>query len=260
MKKILAVLLLTGIIHTMPVWAMGEAFAFQGAGCGQECSTCHTLSKDEAKKLIKADAFKVDVTGIRMAPVKGLWEIEAAREGQRIIIYVDFAKKYLVEAKFIPLEQLGKPAELKKVDPAKIPLNDAVVMGNPMAATKVIVFDDPDCPFCKKLHEEIKKILKQRKDIAFYIKLYPLVDIHPDAYEKSKTIVCKKSAALLDDAFAGKKLPKPNCDTKEVDETIKLAKGLGITGTPAIIFPDGRLVPGYMAAPELLKLLEEKPQ
>ncbi len=256
MKKILAVLLLTGIIYTMPLWAMDTAFAFQGAGCGQDCTTCHTLSKDEAKKLIKADVFKADVADVRMAPVKGLWEIEAVREGQKFIIYVDFAKKYLVEGKFTPLEQIGKPPELKKVDLSKIPLADAVIMGNPMAAKKVIVFDDPDCPYCKKLHEEIKKILETRKDIAFYIKLFPL-DIHPDAYEKSKTIICnKKSAKLLDDAFAGKKLPKPDCEAKEVDENIKLAKSLGISGTPAIIFPDGRLLPGYMEGPALLKMLE----
>jgi len=259
MKKILAVLLLTGVIHTMPVWAMDTAFAFQGAGCGQDCKSCHSLSKDEAKKLIKADAFKADVTDIRMAPVKGLWEIEAAREGQKFILYVDFAKKYLVEAKFTPLEQIGKPPELKKVDLAKIPLSDAVIMGNPMAAKRLIVFDDPDCPYCKKLHEEIKKILEQRKDIAFYIKLFPL-DIHPEAYEKSKAIICnKKSVKLLDDAFAGKKLPKSNCATKEVDENIKLGKSLGITGTPTIIFPDGRLLPGYLEAPRLIELLE-KPQ
>ncbi|MBI5875238.1 MAG: DsbC family protein [Deltaproteobacteria bacterium] len=256
MKKFFLILFFTFLAPAVTVQAMGEAFAFQGAGCGQDCKSCHSLSKDEAKKLIKADAFKADVTDIRMAPVKGLWEIEAVREGQKFIIYVDFAKKYLVEGKFTPLEQIGKPPELKKVDLSKIPLTDAVIMGNPMAAKKIIVFDDPDCPYCKKLHEEIKKILETRKDIAFYIKLFPL-DIHPEAYEKSKAIICnKKSVKLLDDAFAGKKLPKSTCETKEVAETIKLGKSIGITGTPTIIFPDGRLLPGYMEGPALLKMLE----
>jgi thiol:disulfide interchange protein DsbC len=256
MKKVLAFFLIIGLIHTMPFWATDEAFAFQGQGCGQECSTCHTLSKDEAKKLIKADAFKADVSDIKMSPVKGLWEVEVTREGKKIAIYIDFAKKYLVEGKFTLLAQLGKPPELKKVNFSQIPLADAVIMGDPKAKTKVIVFDDPDCPYCKKLHEEIKKILETRKDIAFYIKLFPL-DIHPEAYEKSKSIICnKKSVKLLDDAFAGKKLPQSDCETKEVDENIKLGKSLGITGTPTIIFPDGRLLPGYVEAQTLLRLLE----
>lgn len=256
MKKKLIVLLLVIFAQAVPGLAAENAFAFQGQGCGQDCKSCHTLTKDEAKKLIKADKFNADVSDIKMSPVKGLWEVEVTKEGQKFNIYIDFAKKYLVEGKFTPLEQVGKPPELKKVDLFKIPLTDAVIMGNPMAAKKIIVFDDPDCPYCKKLHEEIKKILETRKDIAFYIKLFPL-DIHPEAYEKSKTIICnKKSAKLLDDAFAGKKLPKSICETKEVDETIKLGKSLGITGTPTIIFPDGRLLPGYMEGPALLKMLE----
>lgn len=256
MKKILAVLLLVIFTQIVPNSAIEKAFAFQGAGCGQDCKSCHTLTKDEAKKLIKADAFKADVSDIKMSPIKGLWELEVTKEGQKFVVYMDFAKKYLVEGKFTPLEQIGKPPELKKVDLSKIPLADAVIMGNSMAAKKIIVFDDPDCPYCKKLHEEIKKILKERKDIAFYIKLFPL-PMHPDAYEKSKSIICnKKSVKLLDDAFAGKKLPKSNCETKEVDETIKLGKSFGITGTPTIIFPDGRLLPGYVEAPTLIKMLE----
>src|SRR3990167_2075794 len=256
MKKSLIVFLLVIFAPAVTTRAMDTAFAFKGAGCSQDCASCHSLSKDEAKKLIKADAFKADVADVRMSPVKGLWEIEVAKEGQKFLIYVDFGKKYLVEGKFTPLAQLGKPPELKKVDLSQIPLGDAVVMGNPKAKTKIIVFDDTDCPYCKKLHEEIKKILETRKDIAFYIKLFPL-DIHPEAYEKSKTIICnKKSVKLLDDAFAGKKLPKPDCETKEIDDNIKLGKSLGITGTPTIIFPDGRLLPGYVEGPTLIKILE----
>ncbi|MBI3753592.1 MAG: DsbC family protein [Deltaproteobacteria bacterium] len=255
MKKSLIVLLLVIFAQAAPGLAAENAFAFQGAGCGQDCASCHTLSKDEAKKLIKADVFKAEIGNIKMSPIKGLWEIEGTtKEGKIFIVYVDFAKKYLVEGRFTPLEQLGKPPEMKKVDLAGIPLADAIVMGNPMAKTRIIVFDDPDCPFCKRLHEEIKKLLNERKDIAFYIKLYPL-DIHPDAYEKSKAIVCKKSVQLLDDAFAGKKLPKPDCKAREVDENIKLGKSLGITGTPTLIFPDGRMLPGFVDGPTLLKML-----
>ena len=52
----------------------------------------------------------------------------------------------------------------------------------------------------------MKKVIEKRKDIAFFIKMYPL-PMHKGAYEKSKTIVCEKSLALLEDAFAKKTLP-----------------------------------------------------
>jgi thiol:disulfide interchange protein DsbC len=98
----------------------------------------------------------------------------------------------------------------------------------------------------------MKKVVAERKDIAFYIKLYPL-PMHKDAYDKAKAIVCEKSLALLEDAFEKKPLPKPKCETTVVDENIKLAQKLGITGTPAMVFPDGKLVPGAMDAKTLIE-------
>lgn len=103
----------------------------------------------------------------------------------------------------------------------------------------------------------MKKVIKERKDIAFFIKLYPL-PMHKDAYAKAKAIVCEKSLSLLDDAFEKKPLPTPKCETTVIDDNIKLAQKLGITGTPAIIMPDGRLIPGYLEADALIKQIEKK--
>jgi thiol:disulfide interchange protein DsbC len=103
----------------------------------------------------------------------------------------------------------------------------------------------------------MKKITKERKDISFYIKLYPL-PMHKDAYAKAKAIVCEKSLSLLDDAFERKPLPAANCETSSIDDNISLAQKLGISGTPAIIMPDGRLIPGYLDADALIKAIEKK--
>ncbi len=104
----------------------------------------------------------------------------------------------------------------------------------------------------------MKKIVEKRKDIAFYIKLYPLTRIHPAAYEKSKTILCEKSLKLLEDAYEGRQLPKPKCEAKEIDENIKLASELGISGTPAIILSDGMVIMGYLTAEKLIELIDSK--
>ncbi len=227
------------------------AEAFPPTNSSAKCADCHILTKEEAAKLLKADQFKAQVKEIRPSAIKGLWEVEVSQDDKLIIIYVDYAKKHLVEGRFTELSQLGP----KKIDLKKIPLDNSVVMGSPKAEKKVIVFSDPDCPYCAKLHEEIKKITAKRSDIAFYMKMYPL-PMHPNAYDKSKAIVCQKTVKLLDDAFAGKKLPSAECETSEIDDNIKLAKELGITGTPALIMPDGRLVPGYAPAETLLPIID----
>jgi thiol:disulfide interchange protein DsbC len=100
----------------------------------------------------------------------------------------------------------------------------------------------------------MKKVIEQRKDIAFYIILFPL-KMHPSAYDEAKAIVCEKSLTLLEDAYEKKEIPKPKCETSVVDDNIKLGEELGITGTPAIIFPDGRLIPGYKKADAIIELV-----
>ncbi len=101
----------------------------------------------------------------------------------------------------------------------------------------------------------MKKIIAERKDIAFYIKMFPIAQLHPEAPQKAKAIVCEKSMALLEDAFEKKPVPQPKCETTIVDENIALAKKLGITGTPAIILPDGRLILGYKDEKTLLGII-----
>jgi thiol:disulfide interchange protein DsbC len=100
----------------------------------------------------------------------------------------------------------------------------------------------------------MKKIIEMRKDIAFYIKMFPPKE-HSEAYEKSKSIICEKSLTLLRDAFKKKALPKPSCETLAVDENMKLFQDLGITGVPIIILPDGRLLPGYKDTKTLINLI-----
>lgn len=100
----------------------------------------------------------------------------------------------------------------------------------------------------------MKKVVEKNKDIAFYIKLYPL-PMHPAAYEKSKSVVCEQSLKALEDAFDGKALPKAKCDSREVDDNIKLVDALGVSSTPTMILPDGRVIPGYKDADALIKLI-----
>ncbi len=104
----------------------------------------------------------------------------------------------------------------------------------------------------------MKKVVAERKDIAFFIKLFPL-PMHKEAYPKSKAIACAHfSLALLDDAMEGKEIPAAKCETTAIDDNMKLGQKLGISGTPALIFPDGRLVPGAMSSDQIIKAVEGK--
>lgn len=213
-------------------------------------------------KLKNTDA---KILNIQMSPVNSLWEITIENsKKQKGLFYVDFSKKYVLGGQIQIIEVdagLNKTKERmmelnkRKVSASKIPLNDALVLGDKKADKKIIVFTDPECPYCAMLHDEMKKVVKERKDIAFFIKLYPL-KIHPDAYWKSKSIICNKSVELLENSFKNKPVPKPSCKAEEIDNNLKLAEKLGITSTPTLIMPDGSVYAGYLSAAELINLAD----
>ena len=103
----------------------------------------------------------------------------------------------------------------------------------------------------------MKKVIKERKDIAFSIILYPL-PMHKESYGKSKAIFCEKSLDLLDDAFQRKPLPAATCETTAIDDNIKLAERLGINSTPTLIFPNGMVASGALAAAEIIRWIDRK--
>jgi thiol:disulfide interchange protein DsbC len=227
------------------------------------CAKCHALENEEAATILKDAIPNLKVLGVSQAPVKGLWEVFLQSGNRKGLVYIDYSKKIFISGAMIDIKEKNNLTEarfqeLNKVDTSKIPLEDALVLGDKKAQYRVIVFSDPDCPYCGKLHEEMKKVLEKRNDIVFFIKLFPLSSIHPNAYWKSKSILCKQSLQMLEDNFAQKPIEKVECPTKVLEANIKLASELGINGTPAMVLSNGRVLPGYREADALIELITSK--
>lgn len=252
MIKLIA--LLMGSILTMAPLA-ANAFPPDTAA-GKNCSDCHKLDKKEAETLIKKLNPGITVLDVKPAPVAGLWQIDVeAGEGKRGALMVDYAKKhFIILSQLIPLEALGKA---KTTDFSKLPLKDAVVLGAKGAKKKVAVFTDPDCPYCRQLHEAMKQVVAKRKDIAFYLFMYPL-PMHKDAYKKAQAVLCDKSIDLLDAAFSGKDVPEPKCGNEKLEKILAFGKEIKIEGTPAVIREDGTILGGYLPADKLIDWIEGK--
>ncbi|NJD56957.1 MAG: hypothetical protein FIA94_11215 [Nitrospirae bacterium] len=87
------------------------------------------------------------------------------------------------------------------------------------------------------------------------------LSFHPDAYWKSQSILCKSSLQWLEDNFAKKEIPRPDCDNKEeIEANTKIALELGITGTPTMVLPDGMVVMGVKDAKTLIELVTNPPK
>jgi len=237
-----------------------------GAEESQVKKDCISLSGEGIKEILKKlNMPEARVISIAESPIKGICEVAIEITGQTRIFYLDTDKQYLIFGQLVEvstmtsktMETIQRIQDKKRIDIAKIPLNNALVLGEKGASKKIVVFTDPDCPFCGQLHLTMKQIVSERKDIAFYIKFLPL-EFHKDAYWKAKSIVCNKSVKMLEDNFEKREIPKTECATDEIENSIKLAKSLGIGGTPSLILPDGKLRAGALPEAELLDLIDGK--
>jgi thiol:disulfide interchange protein DsbC len=255
-KKGLLLLVIAAVLCMLPP----AAGAFPGKDkTGGDCTKCHKLDKKDAEAIVKKIVPNGEVVDIKVSPVKGLWQIEVKAGQQHGMVFLDFSKKFV--AQLIPVEYLNrqKPpqAEPQKMDFSKIPLNDAVVLGPADAKKKVVVFTDPECPFCRRLHEEMKKVVAQRKDVAFYLIMFPL-EMHKDAFRKAQAILCDKSLTVLDDAFTGKEVANPKCSAEAVERTKKLGESLGVSSTPTLVREDGTVMSGSLPADKLSEWIDGK--
>lgn len=198
-----------------------------------------------------------------------MFEVLVQRADQQGVIYVDYAKKHIMQGVVVnaaTMEAISahtkEPPQLKKmsgIDPKRIPIQLSVVMGNPNAGKKLFVFTDPDCPYCRTLHGELVKLEKIAPDVAIHIMLYPLA-MHPQAYDKARQLVSTKDRDQLDRAFGGKEIPGPTADEGKaaIDSIAQFAQNNGISGTPTVVMPNGELLVGVRDAESLKKLLDEK--
>ncbi len=246
------------LLLLVPLLAM-PVDAFQQGGCGDgQCRTCHQLSKKDAATLLSVEEKRI--INLKTAEVPGLWQVDVRQRKNVIPVFIDFSKQYLISGSIIKIadkkditrEQF---VNLNLVNVSQIPLHDALVVGNPIAKTKIIVFDDPQCPYCAKLQEEMKRVVDHRPDIAFFIKMFPLKS-HSEAYTRAKAIVCANSMTMLEKSLAGKPLDAPACETDQIEKNMNLANRIGIRSTPTLVFPDGRVIPGYKPWETIIRLLE----
>lgn len=173
------------------------------------------------------------------------------------VFYMTKDYKYLVLGNIIDIQKqvnltAERMASLKRVDFSSLDKTDAIKISNGSRA--LAVFSDPDCPYCQKLHTELRKL----KDVAVYVYLYPLESLHPTAKKKSISAWCSSDkVAAADTIFSGKAIKGIDC-ANPIDRNIQKAVGLKINGTPAILFESGEIVNGYITADKISEKLEAR--
>lgn len=138
---------------------------------------------------------------------------------------------------------------------AGVPESERVIFrGTGETRAEVVVFTDTTCPYCRQLHDEVPRL--NELGIEVHYLAFPRTGMNAQGARTLEQIWCADNpteamnAAKRQEALTN----GTDCDNP-VEAQYHLGLALGVQGTPAIILPDGRLVPGYVPAERLADML-----
>jgi thiol:disulfide interchange protein DsbC len=232
------------LLRSLMTVALAATFAH--AAVAQEA----VIRKNLAERL--PDFPKIDE--VTKTAIPGLYEVRIGTE----ILYTDERGDHVIEGTVIETRTRtnltqARIDKLTAIDFAALPLKDAIVWKQGTGARKLVVFADPNCGYCKKFETDMQQV----KDVTVYTFLIPILG--GDSPEKSRNIWCAKDNAavwrdwMIHGTAAARSMGA--CDATALQRNVALAKKHRVNGTPALVFEDGKRVPGALPPDQVEKQL-----
>jgi len=227
--------------------------------------------EDKAIAIVKASiqslGLKEQPEKISKSTVPGLYEVVVGQ----YVLYVSADGKYMLQGDLYDVQRrVNLTDEIRAVRRVKAmeELNeDSMIIFSPesgKAKYTITAFTDIDCGYCRKLHNE----MKDYNDLGIEVRYvaYPRAGLNSPSYEKAVAVWCAtdrnkamstaKAGASLSDLQKTEQVKDESCKDP-IQQHMKVAGMVGVTGTPTLVMDDGSVLPGYVPAQRLLQALQE---
>jgi len=176
------------------------------------------------------------------------------------IMYISRDGRYFIQGDVIDLKNRKNLTENTRTKQRKKLVNkmdeSTMIVFKPKGEVKhsVSIFTDIDCGYCRKLHREMQDYLDLGIQVRYLF--YPRSGPNTKSYFKAVTVWCSENKhEALTKSKSGENLPNKECKNP-VDEHMGMAEDFGVSGTPTIVLESGEVVPGYVPAKRLEKILK----
>ncbi len=155
-------------------------------------------------------------------------------------------------------------------------------IGNPDASVTVVEFFDYQCPYCKRMAQDLAKIAAEDPDVKIIFKEFPvfgrestlatraaLASARQGKYADFHLAIMGLRGAPSENAIfriasrlgmdldrLRRDMQSPSIET-QIQTNLQLARQVGVRGTPAFIVGD-QLVPGAMSPDQMRQLIAQK--
>jgi len=206
---------------------------------------------------LKALRPDLPIEGAVAAPIAGMVAIELTGGN---VLYASIDGRYLIAGDLFEVgDDLVNLAEKARDEKrrdliAAVSLQDmAVFPAQGKRKAVITVFTDVDCTYCRKLHLEVPRMNQMGVEVRYLA--YPRGGVDSPGYAKLVTAWCSADRQeAITRMKRGEQVPAKTCDNPVARE-YELGHLAGLTGTPAIVLEDGRMLAGYVSAEELGEVL-----
>jgi thiol:disulfide interchange protein DsbC len=207
-------------------------------------------------------SINLDIQSIKASPLPSLVEL-VTKQG---IFYASKDGKFLVQGKIYGIgrddvvNHTEDSLSLLRIEGLKEFSNDMIVYPAKNEKHQITVFTDITCGYCRKMHKQIDEY----NDLGITVKYmaYPRSGVQDQlgrlsqGFKDLRSIWCHEEPSVaLTKAKLGASVAQRICESP-VEAEFDFGRQIGVNSTPAIIFPNGMLLPGYREPKDLIKILE----
>lgn len=246
---------MTSLLHIVATALVG-AFAL-GAGHG---SAFAAAADNDAELSAFQARFKQANPGTRVdavsrSPVPGVFEVQAGKN----LIYVDASARYAFLGSLFDFRErrdlsADRLSVIDRIDTSSLPKSLAIKSVRGTGKRTLYVFADPQCGWCRQQEQHLQSL----DDVTIYT--FVVSVLGPDSKKLADAIGCSQDPARAWSAWMGRNVKPDGAPCRSPSDAVdKLAKELGVEGTPTLVAADGRKNVGALSGQALQSFIAASP-
>lgn len=201
----------------------------------------------------------LDVLSVAPSELPGLYRVEI---DQGPIIYATEDGGYFIVGDLYSVRADGlvnlgeqRRSEDRREAVAAVPVKDTIIFpAEGETQSYLTVFTDVSCFYCQKLHKEVPELNRRGVEVRYLA--YPRQGVGSEGFRQLASAWCADDRQATLTAFKNRETLEENvCPGNPVAQQFELGQKLGVRGTPAIITPEGEMIPGFRNAEDLAGIL-----
>ncbi len=198
------------------------------------------------------------IESVQKAPFADLYEVVVRMPDGPAIYYVDSRATVIITGQAIDAKTGRNLTEerqrkLSAIKWESLPLQWAITTVRGSGRRKIAILSDPNCPYCKRLEEDLAKL----DDISVHILPYAILG--PASVRQAKAVWCSKDRAKAWDELMFRRVeprPERDCDTP-VEKLAEYGRRIGARATPTWFLESGEHYSGALPLDKVRRLLDE---